>query len=175
MSKIILVTGPSGAGKTSVCNVLASNLNDIWAHINQDDIRYLIKSGFRTSRNGVDAKTQIQIDVGFKICCDIIKRYDENGINCIAEVFAPAVLLNNWTRALNDILDLNIVLLKPNLMACLQRNSFKLDNAILTDEQVRRKYEFFLESYGNKNVFEIDTTDLSIEDVINLITKKYNI
>lgn len=47
MSKILLVTGPGGAGKSTACGLFADSVSGTWALIEQDEIRRQVKAGFK--------------------------------------------------------------------------------------------------------------------------------
>ncbi len=89
MSKTIIITGTSGSGKSSTAKVLSATLPGTWAHISQDDIRSMVKAGYKSSAEEWTDDTKNQWDTSIDICCDMITRYNEYGINCILDLFIP--------------------------------------------------------------------------------------
>ncbi len=61
--RILLITGPAGAGKTSTASEWASNSDKTCAHLPLDLFRKLVKSDYRDPRQGWNDEAQRQLDI----------------------------------------------------------------------------------------------------------------
>lgn len=89
MSKVLIVSGPAGAGKTTASKQFAETAEGTWAYIAQDEIRNFIHAGFKYPTKNWDDGAKLQWEVSSRIIVDMIKRYQEAGINCIVDGFSP--------------------------------------------------------------------------------------
>ncbi len=161
MSKIILINGPSGAGKTTTAKAFLEHAKAEWAYIGQDDMHGLIRSGYRSANDLAetwddDIKRQWEFSVA--LSCDSIKRCVEYGINCIVDFFAPLKEFQKWSEQLNGYEYIHFILL-PGLPVTLDRNQQREDNARLSNEKIRANYALFAgQHYDHAQV--LDTSGL---------------
>lgn len=168
MSEVLLVTGPGGAGKSTACEAFAKTAVGVWAYLSQDDIRQLIRAGFKNPSQGWDDETQVQWDVSINICADMAKRYQEHGINCIIDCFAPKGTFDKWEQALNGI-NYKIIVLLPGVEETIKRNNQRTGDAKLNESQVKEHHEWHAMWEGDQRAKVIDTTTLDVGDVVKKI------
>jgi chloramphenicol 3-O-phosphotransferase len=169
MPKIILLNGPSGAGKSTTAKAILERVEGIWAHISQDDVRDLVKKGYR-SANGMpdtwDREVKNQMAVSVPICCDIVRSYNDFGINCVVDLYAERDGFEEWRKRLEGI-DYKMFILLPELETTLHRNQERFGTARLTDEKIAYNHDRFLASNWPENATVIDSTRLSIDEVVS--------
>src|ERR1700680_4938474 len=122
MSKVILLTGPAGGGKSTTADKFASESKETWAHIEQDTIRRFIRSGFANPSEEWTDETRKQWVISVDICCYTIRKYHENGINCIVDAFISPTRFQEWKERLKGI-GFKLVVLLPELQTTLKQNS----------------------------------------------------
>jgi adenylate kinase len=169
MSEILLITGPAGAGKTTACKAFAKGAKGVWAFISQDDIRMFVKAGFKNPSKDWDEKTKVQWDVSITICSDMAIRYKENNINCIIDCFAsPDVSFGKWEQALKNM-RYKVIVLLPGVEETIKRNNQRTGDAKVKLSQVKEYHEWHSRWEEDKRVTLIDTTTLSVSDVVKKI------
>lgn len=169
MTKIIIITGTSASGKSSVASLLAKSLPGTWALISQDDVRSIVKAGYLSPVNGWDHETQHQWDVSIDICCDLVKRYQKAGINCILEIFAPARDFKTWEISWKPKLEglhYQLFVLLPDIETVATRH--KSRSGTMTEARIRENYRLFANWNGNSATV-IDSSDQTLEETVNLI------
>lgn len=170
MSKILLVTGPGGAGKSTACGLFADSVSGTWALIEQDEIRRQVKAGFKNpSEYPWTDEMQKQWDVSIEICADIATRYKNVGISCIIDCFAASKSFDKWEKALQG-LDYQVVVLLPEEDETVRRNNQRSGEAKLKESQIREHHEWFAMWRDDKRVKIIDTTNYSIDEVVEELT-----
>jgi len=107
MATLLLITGPSGAGKSTTSKKFLDQVSGVWAYVNQDNIRQLVTNGYAGAddyeKNWTD-ETKRQWNVSIPICIDIAKHYQEVGINCLIDFFAPPEEFDEWEKYLKILL-----------------------------------------------------------------------
>lgn len=170
MPKILFVTGPAGAGKTTTCEEFAKSMKGTWACISQDHIRTFIKAGFKNPTKPWDSNTHKQWDVSQAICGDILRRYQTAGINCIVDCFAAKGSFDKWDEVLYEV-DYQLIVLLPSLEMTVIRNSKRNGDALMEEDKVREHHEWFTAWEGDKRATIIDTTDQTVKEAIEEIRK----
>ena len=167
MTRVLIVTGPSGAGKSTVTRKIAENSKGTWALISQDDIRDFVKAGYRRADVEWSEDTQKQWDVSIKICCDLVKRYQEANINCVVDIFAPPKEFKKWEKLLKDT-GFRLIVLLPDVEKVVQRNANREN--VMEEAKVRENHDWFTDWEG-KGVMIIDTSTHTLEETIQEVNR----
>jgi adenylate kinase family enzyme len=171
MAKILLVTGPSGAGKTTTCKEFLKHAEGVWAYLNQDDIRQFIKAGYASAddyEKNWSVETKRQWDVSIPICADTAKRYQAAGINCLIDFFAPFEEFQIWKKYLENI-RYSVIVLLPNEEFTVNRNSMRQFPAKLRENKIRQNYRKF-DTWQADDAVIIDNSNLEILEVVSRLS-----
>ena len=166
---VLLLTGPAGAGKTTVAAQWASNRTSPTAHISLDDVRDFLKAGYANPEDGWNEVTQSQYDLARELCATMARRYVESGITCAVDdaIFPewPEVGYAGWVRALGDIPHALVVLL-PRLEVARKRNDAGHDgHRRLGPETLQTIYDDML-PWRDSAVPVIDNSELSVAETV---------
>ncbi len=171
MAKIILINGPSGAGKSTTSKALMKEMKGVWALVSQDDVRDLVKTGYESANGMVDtwsASLKNQMAVSIPICCDMIRRYNEFGMNCILDFYADPTDFTHWKSELKGLDYVSFILL-PDVATAVGRNNERTGTARLSDEKVRVNHAMFDIEKFPKDVHFLDTTSMPVSKVVTAI------
>ena len=168
MPKLILLTGPGGAGKTTTANKIATESSGIWAHVPQDDIRYFIKAGFAHPAKEWTEQTKKQWDISVKISCDMARDYYKNGVNCIVDGFISHAKFDEWREALAGV-KFKLFVLHPTEETTLKRNAQRSGSARLLDETIKSHHDIFKLWQDVPEAVIIDNSNMSVEEVVDKI------
>lgn len=175
-AKTIVVVGPAGAGKSTVAKKIAQESEGVWAYISQDDIRDLIYAGWESAAQQWNDDVKKQWEVSHRISVDMMRRYQEAGINSIADGFSPSLrgdykLLAEYLKDLNYIL----IVILPSLEATLQRNSNRSGDARLPDEYIENMYGWYTNFVKEaSNAVVVNSTNMDVDQVVRKIQKVIN-
>ena len=176
MTKLILITGPSGAGKTTVCRELLKTLAGEWAYINQDEVRQYVKCGYVSAdeeRNKWTEAVQRQWDVSIPICAEIVKNYIKIGIGCIVDFFVYPNELEIWNDKLKGV-SFELIILMPDISVLQHRNANRSVRSKLSSEKINENYKLYSNSsFINGKV--VDNSNLSANKTVDVIKKLANI
>lgn len=172
MSEILLVTGPPGAGKSTVCEAFAKTSDGIWAFVEQDAIRQLVKAGFMNPSDPWTKNTEMQMSTSINICGDMARRYQQSGINCIIDCFITLdpYVFDKWQATLKGV-TYKIIVLLPNVKTALARNSQRTGDARLNEELVHNQHEEFSAWRDDPRATIIDTTNMSKDNVVQAMKR----
>lgn len=162
------MTGPAGAGKTTTSRSFLRQAQGVWAYVNQDDIRQLIKTGY-ASADGYEhdwsAETRRQWEVSISICCEITKGYAQSGINSLVDFNASPDEFNTWREYLKEI-GYKLVVLLPDKETVLSRNANRDKRSKLTNNKIIQNYEK-LAKWQNQGVMVIDNSVGAVSAIID--------
>jgi gluconate kinase len=169
MSRIIILTGPSGSGKSSVAKIIAEYRKDTWAFIEQDQIRGYVRSGFKNPADHPwDKAMYDQWSVSIQICSDMARRYKSKNINCVIECFAWANAYGEWHNAFSD-LTFELFVLYPNISETLLRNDSRSGKNKLDEGLITVMHKRMAKWHDIPQAKVIDTTNMRIDLTAQLI------
>lgn len=175
MSEILLITGPPGAGKSTACEAFAKTGDGMWAFIEQDAIRQLVKAGFKNPSDPWTKATETQMNVSISICGDMIKRYQESGINCIVDCFITLdpYVFDKWQAALKDV-TYKIIVLLPEAHEAVRRNNQRTGDNRLNETQVHDQRELMAAWRDDSRAVIIDSTAMNVPEVVQTMRAALN-
>lgn len=166
--KVLVIVGPAGSGKSTAAKRFADEVEGVWAYISQDDTRDLIYAGWKSPMEEWADEVPVQWEVSHKITRDMMCRYQEAGINCVADGFSPNLRAEyaELARYLKGI-EYKLVVIMPSLEKVLERNAQRTGSARLTDQQTRNLYGWYEEFIAEaKNATIINSTNLTLDEVV---------
>lgn len=162
---VLLISGPAGAGKTTVARHIADTLGEPSLHISLDDMRESVRWGIEFPDGGWNDETQRQYDLARKACAETARIYLAAGFKVVLDdaVFPEweAARLEGWQNDLGD-LRIRFVVLLPPLEVALERNAQRSGRRRLADRTVHIVHRL-MRPWRFEPVRVIDNTGLSVE------------
>jgi len=169
--QVLLITGPAGAGKTTVARHIADTLGEPSVHVSLDDMRESVRWGIEFPDGAWNDETQRQYDLARRACSETARIYAEAGFKVVIDdaVFPEweAATLEGWQRDLGEM-DVKLVVLLPTLEWALERNAERLGRRRLADRTVHIVHRL-MRPWRFEPVRVIDNTGLSVEATAALI------
>ncbi len=171
---VLLLTGPAGAGKSAAARAWASLQPGYVAHIELDNVRDQIITGFADPRDGWNAEADWQYTIARQNCADMARRYVREGMTCVIDdAIFPAwdrVNVEGWRTALGDVPH-NLIALLPRFEAVSARNAQRSGSRLLATDMLRTIYDMMEPWRDQSDVTMTDTTRLSIEETAQAIQR----
>ncbi len=166
MPKIIILTGPPGAGKSTIGRLLAKKIKNS-AVVSSDDLRALVKNG--KAEIG-DKKFGEQLILGAENACLLAKNFYKGGFN----VFLDDVLLEDKINVYFNSLkgyNLKIFLLMPNKQV-LSKRDLERGKWAMKERAVRLHDKFTEFIKTEKRFIILDTSNHTPNQTAEEIIKK---
>ena len=156
--KVLILTGPPGAGKNTIAEVLAHQ-QERCATIDVDVIRWMVRQPHRAPWEGVDGHEQQLL--GVRNACLLMEQFIHHEYDVIIHDVLSDETAKLYRTRLNEYLS-KIVLLLPSVEEITRRNLSRPSR--LKDEEVAMLYKSQeqLADYDDK----IDNSKLSVEEVV---------
>lgn len=174
--QILLITGPAGAGKTTVADAWARARGDRCAHLSLDSFRLLVKSGYHDPRLGWNDEGQRQLDIARSNIASVATRFMESEISCVIDdvVFPnwePSGL-DRWKRVLGPI-DIDLIAIIPQWSVIRDRNAARDETDRIPQEMLRKIYDDMVGWRDRPDVPVVDNSTLSIAETIIEIARLF--
>lgn len=164
-SFVCLITGPAGAGKSSVSNALAKKFERS-AVIGVDTLRGMIKGGHvRPWPNTEEA--DLQLSLGAKNACDIANNFLEKGFNVFIDDVVGRKLLEQYSNFFKNK-NFKAFLLMPSVEVLLKRFDNRGDNKELRERTIEL-HKRFSDKQDQLNWQAINSSDQTLEETVEQI------
>lgn len=167
-SFVCLITGPAGAGKTSVSNALAKRFERS-AFVEVDTLQGMIKAG-RVKPWPHDDEVALQLSLAAKNACDIAHNFLEKDFDVIIADAIGKTQLEQYSNFFKDK-NFKVFLLLPSLEVLLAR----FDNREVNERLRERTIELhkkFSERQDQFNWHVINSSNQSLEETVEQIYKE---
>lgn len=169
---IYVVSGPPGAGKTSLCEALLATC-EFGLHLPVDDLRSWVKSGMSDSVPWSD-ETERQFQIAEKAACAIARTYSMAGFTVAIDHCRNPKRMQALVNEEFVGFETMKILLLPNLPENLARNLARVNKPfapeILNDTICATNEGFRIDIPEGWVV--IDNSEMTIKDTLDLLTSK---
>jgi len=174
-SSVLLISGPAGSGKSTVADAWAHASKQPCAHLQLDDFRQLLKSGYIDPRSGWNDQAQDQLDLARENVSSVAKKFlRENCDVVIDDVAFPnweASGLDRWKKSLAP-LDVQLIVLFPEWETVRQRNTERPAGDRLPEKMLRTIYDDMAGWRDRAGLIVIDNSNLSREETVAEIGRR---
>ena len=176
-SPIFLLTGPPGAGKSSVSHALLQRF-PFGFHIPLDNLRDWVVSGIAHPVPTWTEETTRQFTLARKGAVHLAKQYSDAGFAIVMDDIVNVQDVDQlFSPALEGYLFHKVILL-PSVTTAIQRNHERtnkdFDTAIL-DEPIRNIHKWFREQAASRDEWlTIDNGALTIDETVDVILSKFS-
>ncbi|MBO0726957.1 MAG: AAA family ATPase [Blastocatellia bacterium] len=163
LGEILILSGPPGAGKSTIADALATSRHIPAVHIHSDDFWHFIKSGWIAPYlPESNAQNQVVIDA-IMAAAHI---YAKGGYLVVVDgIFGPWFL--DRVRTATGV-PLHYVVLRPDLKTALARARGRASDGLKEGGPIRGLHEQFT-NLGDLESHALDTTALSIPATLNAV------
>ena len=157
MSKLYLITGPAGVGKSTVSKLLAEG-KEKSALIEGDDIYHFVKGGYVSPW-----KDGNHLEVFWKNCFDIINNFLECGYDVVFNYIINKEDLEMIKKRFPNI-DIKFVLLIADDETLIDRDNQRNEDCRMGERVLILKNSFIKQNFPKQYI--LDTSRLSLEDIV---------
>jgi adenylylsulfate kinase-like enzyme len=166
-SFVCLITGPAGAGKSTIADILASRLPKT-ARIDVDYVRHMIKSG-KVKPHPYTSEANVQIALAARNVCTLAKNFVSEGYSVfIDDVVVREEHMDNYRNLLKDI-PFFVFLLLPNADV-LTRRDLKRGPEVSMGVRAAQLHEEFSAVKGKMQWTVIDNSDQTSEETASILS-----
>ena len=164
--RIVLITGPSAAGKSTVAQAVAERLPRS-VHLRGDVFRRMIVSGRATFGATLDEEAVRQLELRYDLAVAAALRYLEAGFNLVYQDIDIGPALERVTEHLRDW-PLTVIVLVPDTDAISRREHERAKTAYGTVAEVDSMLRAFTEETPRIGTW-IDSTHLTVGDTVDAV------
>ena len=166
--RVVIVSGPPGAGKTSVAQRLALGSGEARAiHLHTDDFYACIKKGFVAPWR---PESQAQNITVMTAIAGAAATYARDGYEVIADGIVGPWFFEPWlAAAAAQAFDLRYLVLMPDEATAVARGTARTEPGAMTDPAVIRAMWAHFRTYAPDPQHVLDTTGQSLEETLSSV------
>lgn len=165
MSKLYIITGPAGVGKSTISTKIAETLPKS-ALIEGDEIYHQVIGSYTPAW-----KEGNHLDIFWKICADSIKTYLDNNYDVVFNYIVKPENIDYLKNHLNNH-EIKFVVLLVDEQTLLQRDSQRPEDCQMKDRCITLLNNFKNRNYNPNNI--LDTSKLSVDETVQTILENEN-
>lgn len=169
MLDILLVTGGSGAGKTSLAEAWANRGPGLSAHVSHDTVHTFMKSGFVSPASSNSAEAQRQWRMAVEVCIAACHVYASHGVRCAIDTFLLPSTRSLWIGL--ESLKVGVVVLQPDVEVAVARNTQRIHETGwgVPEWHVRANHEAMSAWLDHHDICVIDNSTLDIYETLDVL------
>ena len=172
MAKVLLITGPAGAGKTAAAQEWARTRPYPCAHVSLDHVRLMVKSGYADPRDGWTAEHGRQYRLARGSVALLARRFIEAGFRCVIDdaIFPEWTEADypGWSRELEG-LSHRLVVLLPSLDVVIKRDGERPPPRQVGLKFVKIIHKMMIPWQGRSEAPAIDNSALTVGQTVGAI------
>lgn len=176
MTRVVLFTGPSGAGKTTVAEAWAESRSTATGVFDHDHARFIVRAGY-VSRSAAhkDPALRAEADrqwlLAAEVCEAIARAYTARGCDLAISAFRPpGEWMGCWAEL--DAMDPCIVALLPRPEVLFARDGERSGRMKVGEDTIRRSLVYDWAAWqAHPRAVVIDNSDLSVAQTVDRVNE----
>lgn len=160
MSKLYIITGPAGVGKSTISRALAKRRKKS-VLIEGDDIYHQVVGGYVAAW-----KEGNHLEVFWKICVDMIKAYLEYGYDVIFNYIVTPDVIENIKEKISGY-EMKFVVLVTDEETLLKRDAERPADCQMKERCIVLLNNFRNNGFSANNM--LDTSNMSVDKVVEIV------
>ena len=160
MSKLYIITGPAGVGKSTVSKEIAEISNKSVLLEGDDFYHHVVSSYVPAWKDGN------HLDVFWKVCCDTIKTYLDNGYDVVFNYIISKDKFNELKKIFSSY-EFSFIVLLVNEKTIMDRDKLRDEDCRMNERCLVLLNSFIKYNYDEKYILYTD--DLSIDETVDKI------
>ncbi|MFL5295544.1 MAG: AAA family ATPase [Phenylobacterium sp.] len=164
-ARIVIVSGPPGAGKTTIARRLATgSAEPLAVHLHTDDFYVYIRKGYVAPWL---PESQAQNITVMNALARSAAAFAQGGYEVMVDGIVGPWFFEPWLAAARELgLDLRYILLMPDEAATVARGTARTAPGAMTDESVIRTMWSHFRTYAPDSAHIVDTTAQGVEQTL---------
>ena len=168
--KIIFITGPTGAGKSTVSRLLADSI-DRCANIDVDHIKHFTEFGFDTNHTAAEHTPYIEWKLVGEATAKLAELYLSRNCSIIINGYIDE---SAWNEIRKTISPTHTFLLLPTLETLKTRDALRSESVQQGERESERHFEYFSNTAYFKDFDTFDTSGQSVQETVEMLGIKIN-
>jgi adenylate kinase family enzyme len=162
---VFLISGPPGAGKSTVAEMICKSINGSCAHIEGDVLYNMVKQGWV---HPCDDHDNLFLNILWDNIVALIENFTKNNINVVTDyVFSKEQLFSVIDRIRNLNINIKVIVIKSEIDTLINRDRQRSGVAFVGEERIKQIVKDFNSSDFPERLI-IENNDTNLEDLVNI-------
>lgn len=163
---VILLSGPPGAGKTTLAERIAENMNGVSVHIEGDNLYNMVKSGWV---HPSDDQDKFYLSILWDNMFSLISNFTKQNMNVIVDyVFSKEQLFSMVDRIKSFRVNIKVVVISSKIDTIIIRDKQRTGVACVGEERIRQIVEDFNSDIIPER-YLLENDDADLDDLVTAV------